>query len=375
MRLLAVVIPQAGHVTPLLPLLGACVAAGDEVIVASGRDVADQVLATGAGFHEAGSGLPSWFAALAGRIRGNPGDGLPPERIPHYFTPRLFGEIAATDMVDGALAAAEKLRPDAVLFDTEAFAGPLVAALAGALPVQHTIAAPLSAEVLELCSDALSPLWRSFGLDRPAAAGIHDGATVSILPPSLSSGGLPGRTLPLRPTPPPAAPPAVQDPPLVYVSFGTLWANAGLVRTVLAALGTLDVQVLATLGALDPADVGDVPANARVERFVPQADVLPRCSVAVNHAGAGTMLGAFAHGLPQVLLPQAADNFLNADAAVRCRAVLRLLPDQVTEDNVRDAVRQALDDPSYRSAAQSVAADIATMPGPDAVAREIRGLT
>ena len=34
----------------------------------------------------------------------------------------------------------------------------------------------------------------------------------------------------------------------------------------------------------------------------------------VHHGGSGTMLGALAHGLPQLRRPQGADQFLNAEA-------------------------------------------------------------
>ena len=51
-----------------------------------------------------------------------------------------------------------------------------------------------------------------------------------------------------------------------------------------------------------------------VERYVPQADVLPLCDVAVGHGGSGSTLGALAHGLPMLLLPHGADQFENAQA-------------------------------------------------------------
>ncbi|MGH3549611.1 MAG: glycosyltransferase [Pseudonocardiaceae bacterium] len=100
MRVLVVCIPQAGHLTPVLPLASALAEQGDEVVVASGPEVADTVTAAGLRFAAAGRGPAQWFPALAKRIRGVPGDGLPAARILPYLSPRLFGEIAATDMID-----------------------------------------------------------------------------------------------------------------------------------------------------------------------------------------------------------------------------------------------------------------------------------
>jgi hypothetical protein len=55
---------------------------------------------------------------------------------------------------------------------------------------------------LELCGDAISPLWRSFGHDVPPFAGIYSGITLSICPESLNAGlsKLTADLRPLRPT-------------------------------------------------------------------------------------------------------------------------------------------------------------------------------
>ena len=87
-----------------------------------------------------------------------------------------------------------------------------------------------------------------------------------------------------------------------------------------------------------PAELGPLPPHVRVERFLPQSDVLARCSAVVSHGGSGSVLGALAHGLPQVLIPMGADQPLNA---ARCEqlGVARVLdPVAATPDDVREAV-------------------------------------
>ena len=70
------------------------------------------------------------------------------------------------------------------------------------------------------------------------------------------------------------------------------------------ALGTVDVDAVATIGKhLDPAVLGDVPSNVRVERFVPQRFILDKASVVLSHAGAGSVLGAASRGIPQLHVP------------------------------------------------------------------------
>ena len=114
----------------------------------------------------------------------------------------------------------------------------------------------------------------------------------------------------------------------------------------------------------DPAALGPVPAHVTVARWVNQADVLPHCAAVVSHGGSGTFLGALGLGLPQLCLPQAADQFRNAAAAVSTGAGLALAPDAATPEAVRDAVRRILLEDAFRSAAAGLADTIRAMPGP-----------
>lgn len=158
------------------------------------------------------------------------------------------------------------------------------------------------------------------------------------------------------------------DPPTVYFTLGTEFnlESGDLFERVLAGLGELPIAVVATVGSnLDPAMLGPVPDNARVERYVPQSTILPHASAVVCHGGSGSVLGALAYGLPLVLLPMGADQPLNAE---RCAAlgVGRMLDViAATQDDVRGAVSAVLGDPSYRSAAERMRDEFAALPGPE----------
>lgn len=377
-RVLGVCVPQAGHWTPLLALEEAFLAQGDEVVVASGPDVEPVARRHGLGFAAAGPSFAGWFERLRARTRGIPGDGLPPARVESYFLPRVFGEVGLPAMVDDLLRIAHALQPDLVLFDPVAFAGPLVAALVGAHPVHHTVGPLFDPGVLQLVSDAVSPVWREFGLDVPPSAGIYGGTTVTICPPSLDPAGaaLAGAA-PLRPAPlpladPPPLPVEFEDSerPLVYVTLGTFSnSNLEMFRLIIRAAASLPVNVLATVGRDNAVEeLGPVPASVRVEQFVPQAQVLPHCAAAVHHAGSGTMFGILAHGLPSVAVPQSADNFGNGERLAAAGAAVNLMPGAVSEESVAAALRSVLDGASHRDSAAAIAAEIAAMPGPAAVA-------
>jgi UDP:flavonoid glycosyltransferase YjiC (YdhE family) len=143
---------------------------------------------------------------------------------------------------------------------------------------------------------------------------------------------------------------------------------------VLAGLATLDVPVLVTLGNADPTSVGPQPDRIRVAGYVSQSAVLPHASVVVSHGGSGTVLATLAHGLPQVCVPQGADQFRNGHGVERSGAGISLPPAVLTPESVADAVRALLDDPSYRAGAGHVCEEIAAMPSPDEVVTVLEAL-
>lgn len=377
MKVLVVTAPAVGHLLPLAPLVEAMVADGDDVTVACDASVSAHVERTGATWAQAGHDEATWFDRLRSRTRGMPGDGIAPERIDHYFVPRVFAEIGASDMLDDVLALATALGPDLVLSETYALAGPLVAAARTVPSAQHLLGPLLAPDVLELADEAMSPMWRSLGLVAPGYAGLYEGTTIEICPPSLESRAVPrGSSLRLRPAPLPVMPPVTAGRPLVYVTLGTTFMAATPVfQTILDGLADAPVDVVVTVGRDgDPDALERVPANATVERFVPQQALLPRCAAVVHHGGGGTLYGALAHGLPQVVLPQGADNFSNAAMLESAGAAVVLHPGGVTAATVRGAVLEILDRPRYAEAARTLATEMAQMDAPDVVAAALRAV-
>jgi hypothetical protein len=377
-RVLFVCYPQLGHVHPLVPLARAAADAGHEVQFASGASVTGRIRDTGlASFDIGPPGQEPFFEALTRRIGGEPGAGLAPERILDWFVPNLFAATVAPLVLPDLLEVMEWWQPDLVVYDTFTFAAPLAAALADRPSIQHSIGLLLSDAVFRLVEEPLAPLWERHGLAVEPQGGSFRGTCLSIAPPDLETPvdqSVADRVRPLRPvafsgTADECLPRWIEDlasRPTVYVTLGTFMnTDRGVFRAALDGLATEPVNVVVTVGRNNPSDWLDpVPANARVEQFIPQAALLPHCDVVVSHGGSGTLLSALGAGLPQVLVPQGADNFLNAE---RCQAtgVGRVVrPGEVSPDALRTAVRSVLDTPAYREAAGRLAAQIERMPEP-----------
>ena len=374
MKVLAVATAGAGHVNPMLPLVEALIARDHETAFACGEDPGGVIAKSGAQYLRVGHNEMAWFDTFRSRVRGFPGDGLAWERINYYFVPRLFADIAACDMIDDLIEVGRDFGPDLIVFETYAFAAPLAAEELGVPAVHHLISPMLPHEIMELANDSLCPLWRSFGHDSPGWGGLYRGLTIEVAPPSVEPLSIPaGESLALRPASLPLRPRERSGSDLVYVTLGTFFGgNTHVFRAVLEGLAAEDLEVVVTVGAdNDPAELGSVPDNARVERYIPQADLLPRCCVVVHHGGSGTMFGALAHGVPQVVVPQGADNFVNADHVERSGIGLSILPGELQPAEVRRCVRAVLDDPSFAAKATQVEREVAAMPGADEVANQV----
>jgi MGT family glycosyltransferase len=155
--------------------------------------------------------------------------------------------------------------------------------------------------------------------------------------------------------------------PTVYMTLGTVTnTDMAVFRSALEGLADEPVNLIVTVGRdNDPTAIGQVPQNARIERYIPQSLLLPHCSAVISHAGSGTTLAALSHGLPQLLIPQGADQFVNADRCERAGVGLRLLPDQVTAAAVTDGVGALLVGDTYGRQARRLQAEMASMPTPE----------
>jgi UDP:flavonoid glycosyltransferase YjiC (YdhE family) len=159
----------------------------------------------------------------------------------------------------------------------------------------------------------------------------------------------------------------------VYVTLGTVMNQAPEVfRAVIEGCSRLPVNVIVTTGPdFDASLLGPIRSAMFHAPFLPQAEVLPHCTAVVSHAGAGTMLGALCHGLPQLCLPQGTDQPLNTAALLPTGAALALQPVQITPDAVTDALSRLIGEPSFRQAANQLRGEIDQMPDADTVLDDI----
>ena len=369
MRMLFTSAGGRGHSDPLLPIARAARRAGHAVAFCCRPPMAPSLSAEGFAAFTAGPPIPapSAIAPLAPLDR---------ERelrvLRDGFAGRGIGRRRAAELPE----LAKSWKPDVFVCDETDF-GALVAAERLDLPYATVVVSAAGSFLRpDVLTEPLQALRAEHRLSPdPDLASLTRYCVIAPLPPAFRDPGYPlGATAhPIRPAPLEAdgAPPPSwlgADSEIVYFTLGSVFnlESGDLFARVLRGIAELPIDVVVTVGsAVEPAALGPQPANVRVEQFVPQAALLPRCRTVVSHGGSGTVLGAIAFGAPQVLLPMGADQPWNA---ARCEALgvgRALDPIACSSTDVRDAVAALLRDPDYRERAARLRDETLALPGAD----------
>src|SRR3954452_18297652 len=132
------------------------------------------------------------------------------------------------------------------------------------------------------------------------------------------------------------------DRPLVVVTTSSEFQDDGvLARPALEALASEPVSVVVTMPTGVPEGLV-VPANARVERFLPHGPLLQRAAVAVTHGGMGATQKALSHGVPVCAVPFGRDQLEVARRVAVSGAGTRLPARKLRPEKLAAAVREAM---------------------------------
>jgi UDP:flavonoid glycosyltransferase YjiC (YdhE family) len=368
MRVLFASTPGAGHFGPLVPFANVIRRAGHEVLVAAPMSAQARVERAGLPFISFADPLERDLEPVWARVRA-----ATPEDANTIVLGELFARVRAAAALPGVELAIDAWRPDVVLRDAAEFAS-AVAAEAREIPVARVGPWLVGTErfAVRAAAPAVDGLRRWAGLaPDPAGERLAASPYLTLTPASLELPDAPElpQVLRFHAAPPPlrAVRPA-GTAPLVYMSFGSVAAGIGffpgLYRAVIDALAGLPIRLLVTVGeAADPAALGPLPANVRVERWIPQAEVFTEADAMVGHGGFGTTLGALLAGVPQVVVPLFADQPYNARRIADLGAGLAV--EGQDPAGVRAAVERLLAEPGFRVAAGRIALEAQGLPSID----------
>ncbi len=382
MRILFSTVANAGHFLPLVPLARAAMRAGHTVAFASKPSYLPTIEQQGFAAFPAGYTYPAGYAGPEGVFKYFAGSrAVPLLELEEWLQLHVYipfrSAIVAVDLLDLCF----RWSPDVIVRDAMEYGGCIAAEVLGiphasvrtaAINSSYTrryrLAVPLAAlrerHGLPPDPDVAMPFRYLHLAGEPADFLTHGdipAPTRHLLRPLVFEPigeGLPAwvQELPDRPT--------------VYATLGTtasgIAVGRGFLPVLLEALRDEPINLILTVGHTnDPAAFGPQPANIHIERYIPQSLLLPYCDVSVNQGGFGTMMGAVAAGVPQVMIPFSADQPANAECGERLGVGVIVREADRNAEGVRTAVRRTLGEPSHRAKAVQVRAEVAARPGPE----------
>jgi MGT family glycosyltransferase len=380
MRILFTSIPASGHLHPLVPLALGARAAGHDVRFALAPAMCEGIARLG--FAVAPAGIDIDDPAVE-KVREEALSD-PPKAIA-----LIMAGVVAERLIPDLDALIERWRPDLIVSEVTEFASWVVAEKHGIPRVVVPFGIYLAPDTLALMgvAPALEALRRFAELDpEPWLETLRAQPCLLFAPPryQLPDMVLPAHVHVFRPvvfdqSGEEALPSWIRElpeRPLIYATLGTAFNHtAGVLEATIEALGTEDLDLVVTVGRnRDPASVGSLPPNVRVERYVPQSLLLPHCDAVISHGGYSTVMATLDQGLPMVLTPLGADQPFHAE---RCRELgVAVIVEQpgLSPASIRSATRQVLDDPTYGARARAVREEMLQLPGIDRAVRLLEEL-
>ncbi|MFF1778503.1 macrolide family glycosyltransferase [Streptomyces virginiae] len=364
-------VPVHGHVIPTLAVVQELVERGHRVSYAVTAEFAEAVRAVGA--------VPVLYDA--------PAVGGAAEDMAEGVTGAVVVNVAALPQLEEAFG---QDVPDVVLFDVYAWAGPLLAARWGVPAVQlaptHIPYDGLVQEFFGLEDIAQIP-----GFPELAGAleefGVPGGVHALALAPPRTIAFFP-RSFQRRPQTVKAGEahwvgPAIADrsfqghwqrpeggKPVLYVSLGSRYnRRPEFYRSCLQAFEGLGWHVVMSVGAeVAASGLGLVGDSFEMHARVPQLDVLASASVFVTNGGMGSLMEALSLGVPVVVVPQMAEQRVNAGQVEQLGVGQHLPPVQVTAQALREAVQAVADDQRIAGAVAGLRQEISQAGGAAAAA-------
>lgn len=368
-----------GHFGPIVPFLRACAAAGHDVRVAAPASFAAAVAAAGFAHEPFADAPPELVGPIMARLPTVTFD-----EANELVVRDVFARVDAQAALPALRETVERWRPDVVVRETAELASLAAAERAGVPHVHVCIGMhEVAARFTELIGEPLADLGGLAGLSSgQLVAALAAEPVFSLVPEVLDQVG-PEAAGFVRFHEPPVGADSVPLPdwrgvegPLVYVTFGSVTGSlppfAGAFREALDALADVEARILMTVGRkVDPASLGPVPPNARVEQWFPQSAVLARAAAMIGHGGFGTTMGALAAGVPQVVAPLFTfDQVVNGEHVASVGAGLTVEAGPGAVGRAAEHLPHLLTTPGYGAAARRISDALRRLPPPaEAVAR------
>ncbi|MCY4020616.1 MAG: glycosyltransferase [Chloroflexi bacterium] len=171
------------------------------------------------------------------------------------------------------------------------------------------------------------------------------------------------------------------DKPLGLVTLGTIFTgDLGFFSWAAQALARAGIIPIVTIGwnPISPEKKAELkralPPGTRLLTWAPYDHVLRRCKIVIHHGGMGTTHHALIHGLPQIVVPHAADQRIQARRVAEAKVGLHLTAHDVRQGQLREGVHAILEADWVQENARRFAREMAALGGVERAAGLVSGV-
>ncbi len=168
------------------------------------------------------------------------------------------------------------------------------------------------------------------------------------------------------------------DRPLALITLGTVFTgDLGFYAWAAQAASREGLLPVVAIGnnPIEPEKKSELvralPKGTRLVNFVPFDAVLPRAKLMIHHGGMGTTHSAVVWGVPQIVVPHAADQRGQARRAAQAKVGLNLTAHDVRHGKLWEGARALLRDQHVQSTCRLLAEEMTALGGVEAAAERI----
>ncbi len=186
--------------------------------------------------------------------------------------------------------------------------------------------------------------------------------------------------------PPQGEPPAwlqaiPEQIPIGVVTLGSVFTgDLGFFSWGAQALARENILPIVVLGwnPIEPTKkqelIDALPKGTRLLNWIPFDHVLPRAKLMIHHGGMGTTHFAVVHGLPQIVVPHAADQRVQARRIAQAKIGLNLSAHDVRQGMLWEGTSALVNDDNVQNTATQLAEEMASLGGISSAADAITNL-
>ena len=164
--------------------------------------------------------------------------------------------------------------------------------------------------------------------------------------------------------------------PIIYATLGTVFNKwIDFFKNVILAFKNTNYLVVMSTGNKKTLELlGPVPENFIVRDFVPQSEVLKYADLCIAHGGMSSISDGISLGVPMLLVPLGADQFINAYRLQELGAGKVLTKKDATAENLKREATLVLGDKTLKAEVKKIQESFITAGGPSRAVEEVERL-